>query len=248
MWDARTTHLLEALRRSPATFSALRLTISNPRTLSRRLRELVGAGWVVQEGRLYRLTDVGASAGELLRKLEELPHFPHAALTVERIPNPAFARIVRWTVERLRDRFPAALAAVLVFGSVARGQETADSDLDLLLLVRGDASALEEVRQGLVRLQRDLRETSEYRTARRAGVHPVLDGHLILLERSGRLYRLYLDALSDGIPVFDPERRFAELRQRMRERLQRAGAVRIETPEGLRYWKLGDPALLGAAL
>ena len=248
MWDARTAAILVVLGRGPQRFSSLRAAVPNPRTLSRRLRWLVEAGWVAHDGGIYRLTEQGARGGELVRQLNALRGPRSDPVSVDRVPSPRFGPIVRWVVERLRDRLPTRLAGVLVFGSVARGQESPDSDIDLLVLVRGDARALEEVRQGVLQVQLELRLTPEYRVARLAGFHPVLDAHLVLAERAYRLYRLYLDALTDGIPVYDPEGQLAELRERMRARLRDAGSVRVETPEGLRYWKLRDPEILGAPL
>lgn len=248
MWDARTAAILVVLGRGPERFSSLRAAVPNPRTLSRRLHRLVEAGWVAHDRGIYRLTEQGARGGELVRQLDALQGPRFAPVSVDRVPSPRFAPIVRWAVERLRGRLPARLAGVLVFGSVARGQESPDSDIDLLVLVRGDARALEEVRRGVLQVQRELRSTSEYRVARHAGFHPVLDAHLVLVERAYRLYRLYLDALTDGIPVYDPERQLAELRERMRARLRAAGSVRVETSEGFRYWKLGDPEILGAPI
>ena len=248
MWDRRTAALLEALRQGPGTFSSLRAIVGNARTLSRQLHQLVAAGWVAHAGRQYRLTERGARAGELFRGSERLnaPQVPPVA--VDGIPHPMFARIVRWAVEELRDRLPQTLAGALVFGSVVRGQETSNSDVDLLLLIRGDARSVEEVRQGLLRVEHDLGSSPEYRAARSAGFHPVLDGHFLRLVGSARLHRLYLDGLTVGFPVFDREHHFVDLQRRMRDRLRDAGAVRVETPEGYRYWKLRDPELLGAPL
>ncbi len=247
MPDDRTAAVTEALARGPARFSSLRVVIPNPRTLSRRLHLLVARGWVAHDGPVYRLTKRGERAAGLWRELSALEASP-PEISVDRVPRPVSAAIVRWTAERLRDRFPAEVAGVLVFGSVARGRESGDSDIDLLVLIRGGASALETVRQGLLEFQREFRSTEEYRAARRAGFYPVLDVHLISLEEAYRLHRLYLDALLDGIPVFDPDRRLADLTGRMRARLNAAGSVRIETPDGMRYWELKDPELLGGPL
>ncbi len=247
MPDDRAAALSEALARGPARFSSLRVVVPNPRTLSRQLHLLVARSWVAHDGRTYRLTGRGARAAALLRELSAL-EAPRPAISVDRIPRPVSAAVVRWTVERLRDRFPEEVVGVLVFGSVARGKESGDSDVDLLVLVRGGATEREAVRQGLLDFQRELRSTEEYRAARRAGLSPVLDAHLISLEEAYRLRRLYLDALTDGIPVFDPDRRLADLAERMRTRLNTAGSVRIETPDGMRYWRLRDPELLGSPL
>ncbi|MGA7923185.1 MAG: nucleotidyltransferase domain-containing protein, partial [Thermoplasmata archaeon] len=178
VWDRKIASVLSALSLGPLHFTALRTTLSNPRTLSLKLHELNALGWIAQNGREYRLTPVGERAGQLMAELLALSQ-TRDEIRVDRIPHPSFVPIIRWVVEKLRDQFSTMIRGILVFGSVARGDWSADSDIDLLILVSGAGPEIEVVREGLLDIQRDLRLTPWYRNARRVGLFPVIDGHFI---------------------------------------------------------------------
>nr|WP_321352172.1 nucleotidyltransferase domain-containing protein [uncultured Methanoregula sp.] len=46
--------------------------------------------------------------------------------------------VIRQFARRAQEQYPAHIAKIILFGSVARGEDRADSDIDLLVLWNGD--------------------------------------------------------------------------------------------------------------
>lgn len=107
-----------------------------------------------------------------------------------RIFYPAFdktelLRALRERLGRLETKLP--LVRVVLFGSYARGSHTVGSDVDLLVVYRGephpDAYALTKRALEIPRLEPHLYTQAEYEAAR-ATVDRMVRGGVTLLERS----------------------------------------------------------------
>lgn len=118
------------------------------------------------------------------------------------VPPPEYDYVRRhWP---LFDRLLAALRTApnvrlaVVFGSVARGDEKADSDLDVLVELRGDGSGA----------RAELREQLETEAGRRV--------QLVGLDEAERSPLLLADVLRDGRVLVDRDGRWRELKRRER--------------------------------
>lgn len=131
-------------------------------------------------------------------------------------------------VNLLRERFGPHLISVVVFGSWARGEARAESDLDLLVVARGlPASRLD--RQGILfRLARAISE--EFADM----VMPVL----LTPEEALRVKPFYLGMLSGHEVLWDVEGFFGGVLDRLRARLAELGARRYVDEEGYEFWDL----------
>ncbi|MDB4951825.1 MAG: polymerase beta, Nucleotidyltransferase [Gemmatimonadetes bacterium] len=97
-------------------------------------------------------------------------------------------------VRRVRQRVPAALEMALLFGSRARGEARADSDVDVLLVFRRLAWDREP--------QAGMAERIAERVAEETGV-PVATWTVSLADlRRGRRTPMLVDALEDGVPLW----------------------------------------------
>ena len=248
MMDSYASALLKFLKMGgPARFSTLRSPVRNPRTRSAKLKALLGLGWVEKEEGAYRLTARGEKAADLLQELEGLTN-PKPAVDVSRVPHPHFAPVLKALTEELLARFGENLRGVLLFGSVARGDWTRDSDIDLLILLREYPTDRVGVVSDLLAVRKALRRTPEYRRAYRAGFVPTVEFHPLDREDASRFRRLYLEALTEGVILLDRGGHLADLLRRFRERLREAGGKRVETSGRGHYWILEDPGVLGAPL
>ena len=140
-----------------------------------------------------------------------------------------YLQIIVEYLDELNEKFVFNIKAVLLFGSLSKGKakpfETAESDVDLLIL----CEELPPVKNRLYVL-RELR------------ADPRVRGLLYSfkeIENSLTSSGIIMDALADGIILYDPERILDKFREKFREKLCKKGIKR--TPEGwIRDIKIGE--------
>lgn len=138
-------------------------------------------------------------------------------------------------VEALRERMGKRLLAVALFGSVARGQATAESDIDLLVVVDEQLSrALEECLS--VR-----RQVEPYPLRRISSI-------VTTTEMLRKNFLILLDILDHGISLYDPEGVLRDLLSRLKRRLEEWGSKKVQLPDGSWYWQLKPNRKLGETI
>jgi len=141
----------------------------------------------------------------------------------------------RRCTEALRERLGERLLAVALFGSVARGEATPDSDIDLLVIVS----------------ERPSEALTEYLSVRRQ-IEPYplrrLSPLVTTPEQLRRNFLLLLDITEEGLILHDPQGVLAGLLTKVRERLQQWGSRKVRLPDGTWYWQLKTDWRLGEVL
>ncbi|MCK4949390.1 MAG: nucleotidyltransferase domain-containing protein [Thermoplasmata archaeon] len=239
MIDQKAAKLLLTLEKGTQRFGTLQQVVPNPSTLSSKLKGLVQLGLVEKRGGLYRLNDRGEKALFHVRELQEIIS-PLPPISVEKIPHPAFRAYVRRFCEKLLEWHGDNLIGLLLFGSVARGDWDKDSDIDLLIVLRKLQKSKRDTLREVIELRRELRGSQEYKDCVSMGYYPTVEAYPLEMEEAKRFRRMYLDALTEGIVIFERESFLTELIGRFEERLRDIGARRIEIPSVGHYWVLGD--------
>lgn len=138
-------------------------------------------------------------------------------------------------VEALKERMGQRLLAVALFGSVARGEATEESDIDLLVIVdERPSTALQECL--LVR-----RQVEPYPLRR---ISPVVTTPEMLRQN----FLILLDILDHGITLYDPQGVLADLMARLKRRLEEWGSKKVQLPDGSWFWDLKPGKKLGEIL
>ncbi|MFN4181000.1 MAG: nucleotidyltransferase domain-containing protein [Armatimonadota bacterium] len=127
------------------------------------------------------------------------------------------------------------LVSVALFGSVARGEATETSDIDLFIVCRQLPKGifrryelLEPIRERLYPEMKRLWEQSIYSNF----------AELAFTEEEARQLRwIYLDMTEDAVILFDRDGFLESILDNLRQRLRELGAQRREI-EGVRYWVL----------
>jgi predicted nucleotidyltransferase len=123
------------------------------------------------------------------------------------------------------------LVSLVLFGSVARGQARASSDIDLLVVAEGLPRTLAERRRPLL---------DSWERARASRGLPHVQWSLVTkLPAEARVRSpLYLDLVEEGILILDRQGFFEAVLAGMRERMRALGSRRVHLPDGSWYWDL----------
>jgi hypothetical protein len=243
MFDEASFRILQYIQgRGAARFRDLKGIVKNPRTLSIKLRKLRDLGLIEWGNGIYRLTMRGSEVNKTLEELNRTLYSSSLEVkNVERIPHGYFAPVIRRYCELLGRLLGDRLVSIMLFGSVARGGWDVDSDIDLIVVAEGwdDLPVWMRLRE-LRRAKVELEEASEYREALKAGYPPVIQNYPLSVGEAGRFNRIYLDAVVDGIILYDKGDFLARILQSLRERLEEMGSLRVTLPNRSFYWILKD--------
>lgn len=123
------------------------------------------------------------------------------------------------------------LSSLVLFGSAARGQATARSDIDLLVVAAGFPRSLVERRRPLL---------AAWSEARARHALPAVEWNLVTkTPEEARFHSpLYLDIVEDGILLVDRGRFFETVLDAMRSRMRELGSRRVFLDDGSWYWDM----------
>jgi len=182
-------------------------------------------GWCMREGRgryeLVTPTECVLMAGGLSEALS-------------RVGREEYAALLRRVVAELLNLFGSSLLAVILFGSVARGDCRPSSDVDLLVVAEGLPSSYLERASMLALIV--ARTRGERARLWRRGLYATLQ---MLAYTPGELesfHPFYLDLAFDGVVLYSRGGYGEELVERVREMVRRMGATRVVKPGGRWYW------------
>jgi predicted nucleotidyltransferase len=141
---------------------------------------------------------------------------------------PAIAQDLQCFLRVLHSRYAEALVSVVLFGSWARGEERAESDIDLLVISKHfPGSRLDR--------HRDMFEAVKAVTkdfALRASIIPLTP------EEASTTKPFYLGILTAHALLYDRDGFFATILQRLEQRLAELGSERRVDKDGYEYWVL----------
>jgi len=243
MFDEASFKILLYLKvKRTARFKDLKSVIKNPRTLSFKLRKLERLKLVENINLGYRLTQKGLETCRILEELNKTLYSSEFKVkNVEKIPHMYFAPLIKRYCEILNDLLKERLVSIMLFGSIARGDWDMNSDIDMLVIADGwDGEPVWERIRELRKAKEKLEESLEYQEALRAGYWPIIQNFPLSLKEAKRFNRIYLDAVIDGIILYDKDNFLTGLLQSLRKKLEEMGSVRITLPNRKFYWILKD--------
>jgi predicted nucleotidyltransferase len=150
-------------------------------------------------------------------------------------PTDELQRLAELYARLLAKHLGRRLVSVVLYGSVARGDATANSDIDLLIvaqhLPRGHFARKRLLQSADLAFERALRRVEK------AGIETRLARIVRTPKEAERIVPLYLDMTEDAVLLFDRGRFFAKVLDRVRASLYRLGSRRVRMGKTW-YWDL----------
>jgi len=144
--------------------------------------------------------------------------------------------LARQYAEALLRYFGERLVSVVLYGSVARGHYTANSDIDLLIIAEGLPESRRERNRILVEIEE--KEFSSILAAlHRQGIYTDFSTKIKTPQEALKFSPLYLDLTEDAVILYDKDGFFRGVLERLRERLKELGAERVWRGK-VWYWKI----------
>lgn len=134
---------------------------------------------------------------------------------------------------KLGDR----LVSFLVYGSVARGEVRKDSDIDMLIIVRGLPKSRLRRQEFFEEVEEEVEE--ELKEFWKKGFYISFSPIIKTPEEALRLSPLYLDMVDDAIILYDKEDFFKRVLDRLKGKLKEFGARKVKLGKRW-YWILKE--------
>lgn len=157
--------------------------------------------------------------------------------------QPLLAALVRETAEE----YGAGLCSMVLYGSLARGQQHADSDVDVLVVAEGLPRSIFARNVQFRSVVAAVRRSREVRESWRDGIMPAISAILFAPEELIDTPRLLLDVAEDGMVLVDDGTMEAKLRE-LHGRLRQLGSKRVFLEDGSWYWDLKPDLVPGEVI
>lgn len=243
MFDELSFKILLLLKKGEtARFKDLKSIIKNPRTLTIKLKKLKKLELIEDKNGNYSLTQKGFKVSKILEDLNKILFSSEFKIeNIEKIPHVYYAPIIKKYCEILYEFLGERLVSIMLFGSIARGDWNKNSDIDILIIADGwnDKPIWSRIKE-LRKAKEEIEESLEYLEALKAGYWPIIQNYPLSIEEAKKFNRVYLDAVIDGIILYDKNNFLAQLLQSLRKRLEEMGSIRIILPNRKFYWILKD--------
>jgi Nucleotidyltransferase domain. len=145
-------------------------------------------------------------------------------------------------IKIMKEEFKDDLISVVVYGSVARGDNKNDSDVDLLIIMKNlpKDSMLKRIRLFETKVEDKLNLDEYWKMGYYISLSPVLKTP----EEAEKFSPLYLDMVYDAVILYDRNYFFTRILQKLRDRLKELGAERVKMGKKW-YWVLKKDSRFG---
>lgn len=153
-----------------------------------------------------------------------------------------YSTLITNMLEIMKEEFKDDLISVIVYGSVARGDNRNDSDVDLLIIMKNlpKDSMLKRIRLFETKVEDKLNLDKYWKMGYYVSLSPVLKTP----EEAEKFSPLYLDMVYDAVILYDRDYFFTRILEKLRARLQELGAERVRMGKKW-YWVLKKDAKFG---
>ena len=139
----------------------------------------------------------------------------------------------------VREEYKDQIIAVVLYGSVARGEAKPTSDLDLILVIE-DPPSLDEksTKRFILKVEDRLKGGEEFQNLVKSGLYPDLRPIILSRSEASMNRYIFLDLIDDAIILFDRNDFFKKRLETLKRRLKELGSEKVESQDGGWYWIL----------
>ncbi|BFI76800.1 nucleotidyltransferase domain-containing protein [Sulfurisphaera ohwakuensis] len=153
-----------------------------------------------------------------------------------------YATLLNNIVRIMREEFKDDLISIVLYGSVARGDNRNDSDVDLLIVMNNlpKNSMLKRIRLFETRVEDKLKLDEYWNKGYYISLSPILKTP----DEAEKISPLYLDMVYDAVILYDKDQFFTRILEKLKEKLRELGAERIIMGKKW-YWILKKDSKFG---
>ena len=156
---------------------------------------------------------------------------------MKKVNYTTYERLLRRFLALVREEYRDEIIAVVLYGSVARGEAEPSSDLDLLLVIEDLPSPYEKsIKRFILKVEDRLKQDREFRNLVKSGLYPDLRPIILSRTEASMNRYIYLDLVEDAIILFDKGNFFKERLEIFKSRLKELGSEKVELEGGTWYW------------
>ncbi len=237
--DEYTLNLLKHLEVSrESSFTGFNIAIKNKKTRSDRLKFLLKKKLLIQERGLYRMTERGIKFLKILEKAEAIiGEDPKSFYENYDRVSYIFRNYLNSYVSLLKKNFNNNLISVILYGSVARGKWTYESDIDLLLIFSDEIVNLSGFNKTLTNITVTFEKTLQLKDGNNKTIYCSLQEYPIFLNDLDNIRTLFYDIAMDGIILYDRANVGFSFIERINQRIVNKNIKRIFVSDKDFYWK-----------
>lgn len=159
-----------------------------------------------------------------------------ACSNVNRIPR-EYRGLIEEYCSAIKKHFEGRLVSICVFGSVARGEPTPQSDIDVLVVAEGLPECFIARAEETAHIRGRIKQTPAYRSLRALGRSGLISSVFLTKLEVKSHPPILLDMLDDGIIIYDRGSFLKDVLNEIKDRLRELGAKKVVSKRG-HYWVL----------
>ncbi len=192
------------------------------------ISQLCKFGWCLREDRgVYRL----------LKPLECILTLANAIINLDKIPCKEYIPLIRKTITEIYEIFTSNLLAIILFGSIARGEAKSNSDIDLLIIVNNLPKSY--FKRASILAQVVSKTRSERIKLWSKKIYTSLQILAYTPEELKSFHSFYFDLAFDGIILYSRNGYAENFLNRVRKEIELMKARKIYTSRRKWYWIIG---------
>ena len=171
---------------------------------------------------------------------------PGDLMKKEKIGLRFYKKVFGGFLDLLRVEFYDNLVSLVIYGSIARGEGSTLSDIDLLLILENRHPNYHRCLDQVLDVVDRLKSLKAYEKIRKKVGQEPFFSFLILSRKEAEENRyVFLDMVNDAKILYDKNDFFAERLKQIRKRLKELGSQKVTLEDGSWYWDLKPDLKMG---